>query len=131
MNKRGVLQYDNAVVSYEVIRTTQNEIMIELFSDYWIINKTTEMLMCCESLAFNSRYFFADAYPVTYSSTPGDTSQFTPLFYSSLSRSIKETSSKHELRIRAASYEWSAPFSMDTVDLDGSIQVLIASFLHR
>lgn len=131
MNKRGVLQYDNAVVSYEVIRTTQNEIMIELFSDYWIINKTTEMLMCSENLTFNSRFFFADSYPVTYSSTPEATPQLTPLFYSSLSRSITEASSKHELRIRADSYEWSAPFSMDTVDLDGSIEVLAVSLLER
>ena len=69
MSKRGLLQYDNAVVSYEVMRTTQNEIMIELFSDYWIINKTTEMLMCSENIVFNSRFFFADSYPVTYSSS--------------------------------------------------------------
>ena len=45
MSKRGLLQYDNAVVSYEVMRTTQNEIMIELFSDYWIINKTGDTLL--------------------------------------------------------------------------------------
>ena len=130
MSKRGLLQYDNAVVSYEVMRTTQNEIMIELFSDYWIINKTTEMLMCSENIVFNSRFFFADSYPVTYSSTPAANPQLTPLFYSSLSRGITEAS-KHELRIRANSYEWSAPFSMDTVDLDGSIEVLAVSLLER
>ena len=60
---RGVLQFDNAVISYEVVRGADNAVMIELFSDYWIVNKTTEVLMCCENLPFNYHYFFVDPTP--------------------------------------------------------------------
>ena len=114
---RSVLQFDNAV-------------MIELFSDYWIVNKTTEVLMCCENLPFNYHYFFVDPHPITFSTATQPSQPLVPLFYSSLARRGAAEGSKHEFLLRTQGYKWSDSFSVDTVDLDGSIQVRLLLLHH-
>lgn len=127
---RGVLQFDNAVISYEVVRGADNAVMIELFSDYWIVNKTTEALMCCENLPFNYHYFFVDPHPITFSASTQPSQPLVPLFYSSLARRGAAEGSKHEFLLRTQGYKWSDSFSVDTVDLDGSIQVRLLLLRH-
>lgn len=131
LKDRGILQFDNGVISYEVVRNSDNAVMIELYSDYWIVNKTTEMLMCCENMAFNSHYFFVDPHLITYSDNTQSTHSLVPLFYSSMARRGTSEKSKHELILRTQGYTWSTPFSIDTVDIDGSIQVRAAFSFHQ
>ena len=48
----GHLRFGNAIVRYEVFRRSDSAVILQLFSDYWIINKIGDGIMYLLFLSF-------------------------------------------------------------------------------
>ena len=45
MGSQGVLRFNSAIIRYEITQQSDYTIIMTLFSDYWIINKTGDTLL--------------------------------------------------------------------------------------
>ena len=131
-------------MNYLVRRTTNKAIELQVYSDYWIINKTSECIMLVsfpflipsfsENRHDEKTFCFAEAHPLRFdsarASTPQPESNFVPLLFSLTSPRIKNGKRGGSVVMRAPGYTWSSEFSLDTANLDGCVEVELCLKSH-
>ena len=120
----GVLKYDHNVIRYTVTRDQDHSIMMEFYSDYWIINKTPDLLMIGNGQDHTQSLVPVDPHPIQYdlsSDTPFQES-YSPMMFSTIG-SLLLKSRKRELIICSPQYGMSKPFAADIADYDGMVEL--------
>lgn len=105
-----------------------------LFSDYWIINKASEALMSpfrsitirriTENKYTERNFFLVESHPMVFSPNPAPSTPFVPLPFSLTSRRAQD-GKRSGVFIKLLGCNWSPEFSLDTVSLDGSVEVVV------
>lgn len=123
-NLTGVLEFSKHVVRYAVSRDQDHSIMLELFSDFWVINKTPIPLMIGNGQDHTQRLVPVDPHPIRYDLTTETPSheEYIPMMFSTTG-SLLLKGSKKELQIHSAQYGKSKSFAADIADFDGMVEL--------
>lgn len=134
MGSQGTLRFNSAIVRYEITQQSDFTVIMTLFSDYWIINKTPEALMypfrlfttrrITENRYAEKDFFLVESHPMVFSPNPTPSTPFVPLPFSLTSRRAKD-GKRSGVFIKLLGCNWSPEFSLDTVSLDGSVEVVM------
>ena len=119
-----MLEFSKHVVRYAVSRDQDHSIMLELFSDFWIINKTPIPFMIGNGQDHTQRLVTVDPHPIRYDLTTETPSheEYIPMMFSTTG-SLLLKGSKKELQIYSAQYGKSKSFAADIADFDGMVEL--------
>lgn len=134
VGSQGVLRFNSAIIRYEITQQSDYTIIMTLFSDYWIINKASEALMShfrsitirriTENKYTERNFFLVESHPMVFSPNPAPSTPFVPLPFSLTSRRAQD-GKRSGVFIKLLGCNWSPEFSLDTVSLDGSVEVVV------
>ena len=98
--------------------------MLELFSDFWIINKTPLPLMIGNGQDRTQRFVSVDPHPIRYDLTTETPSheEYIPMMFSTF-ESLLLKGSKKELMIFSYQYGKSKSFAADIANFDGMVEL--------
>ena len=140
MGSQGILHFTSAIVRYEITQQSDHTVIMTLFSDYWIINKTSDALMCpcccfitrriSESRYAEKEFFLVESHPIVFSPNPTPSEPFVPLPCSLTSRRAKD-GKRSGVFVKLLGCNWSPEFSLDTVNMDGGVEVVVRQVAHN
>ena len=119
-----MLEFSKHVIRYAVSRDQDHSIMLELFSDFWVINKTPMPLMIGNGQDRTQRMVQADPHPIRYDLTTETPSheEYIPMMFSTIG-SLLLKGSKKELLISSEQFGKCKPFVADIADFDGMVEL--------